>query len=104
RADGAGRQQSLLRRAGAAMSGSVAGLVYLQVLYFALGAGLLPLLGLGGRAGRPLLPQLGLAYMAWIALAGILGAELALVHVPLGLVELTVLALVVGVAGFWRAL
>lgn len=83
------------------MSGSLAGLLYLQVLYVAIGAGLLQLLGLGGRrtlAGR----RLGLAYMAGIAVVGVLAAELALIQITLGLVELTLLALAIGVTAFLR--
>jgi hypothetical protein len=78
------------------MSGSLAGLVYLQVLCLAIGAGLLQLLGLRGWR------RLGLAYMAGVAVVGLLAAELVLVQVSLGLVELTLLALVLGVTAFLR--
>jgi hypothetical protein len=76
------------------MSGSLAGLLYLQLLYLSIGVGLLGLLrvrpfGLRALAGF----GIGLAYVSGVAAAGILGAELALIHVPLGLVELTLVAL-----------
>ncbi|MDX6447911.1 MAG: hypothetical protein QOD08_374 [Gaiellaceae bacterium] len=78
------------------MSGSVVGLLYLQVLYLAIGVALLQLLGLRGWR------RLGLAYMAGLAAVGLLAAELVLIQITLGLVELTLLALVVGVAAFIR--
>lgn len=78
------------------MSGSLAGLVYLQLLYLAIGTGLLQLLGLHGWR------RLGLAYMAGVAGVGLLAAELVLVQITLGLVELTLLALVLGVTAFLR--
>jgi 4-amino-4-deoxy-L-arabinose transferase-like glycosyltransferase len=78
------------------MSGSLAGLVYLQLLYLAIGTGLLQLLGLRGWR------RLGLAYMAGVAVVGLLAAELVLVQVSLGLIELTLLALVLGVTAFLR--
>ncbi|MDX6510314.1 MAG: hypothetical protein QOG81_2066 [Gaiellaceae bacterium] len=78
------------------MSGSLVGLLYLQVLYLAIGVALLQLLGLRGWR------RLGLAYMAGLAAVGLLAAELVLIQITLGLVELTLLALVVGVAAFLR--
>jgi hypothetical protein len=78
------------------MSGSLVGLLYLQVLYLAIGAGLLQLLGLRGWR------RLGLAYLAGLAAVGLLAAELVLVQITLGLVELTLLALVMGVTAFLR--
>ena len=78
------------------MSGSLVGLLYLQVLYLAIGAGLLQLLGLRGWR------RLGLAYLAGLAVVGLLAAELVLVQITLGLVELTLLALVTGVTAFLR--
>jgi hypothetical protein len=78
------------------MSGSLVGLLYLQVLYLAIGAGLLQLLGLRGWR------RLGLAYLAGLAVVGLLAAELVLVQITLGLVELTLLALVMGVTAFLR--
>lgn len=85
------------------MSGSLAGLLYLQLLYLAIGVGLLPLLRIAPFDLRALAGfRIGLAYISGIAAAGILGAELALIHVPLGLVELTLLALVLLVFAFMR--
>jgi hypothetical protein len=84
------------------MSGNLAGLIYLQVVYLALGVEALWLLGfrdLRALAG----PRLGLAYVAGIAATGILSAELALVHVPLGLVELSLLAAVLAGTLWLRA-
>jgi len=78
------------------MSGSLVGLLYLQVLYVAIGAALLQLLGLRGWR------RLGLTYMAGLAAVGLLAAELVLVQITLGLVELTLLALVMGVTAFLR--
>ena len=78
------------------MSGSLVGLLYLQVLYLAIGAGVLQLLGLRGWR------RLGLAYTAGLAVVGVLAAELVLVQITLGLVELTLLALVTGVTAFLR--
>ena len=46
------------------MSGSLAGLLYLQVLYLAIGTALLQLVGLRGWR------RLGLAYMAGLAAVG----------------------------------
>ncbi|MDX6511568.1 MAG: hypothetical protein QOE36_1072 [Gaiellaceae bacterium] len=83
------------------MSGSLAGLLYLQVVYAAIGVGLVALLGLI-PSRRALLPQLGLAYMAGVASVGILAADLALADVGLGLVELTLLAVVLLGLGLWR--
>ena len=78
------------------MSGSLVGLVYLQLLYLAIGAGLLQLLGLRGWR------RLGLAYMVGVAGVGVLAAELVLIQISLGLVELSLLGLVVGVTAFLR--
>ena len=83
------------------MSGSLLGLFYLQLLYLAIGAGLLRLLGLGGWRTLAGL-RLGLAYLAGVAVVGVLAAELVLVQISLGLVELTLIALVVGVTAFLR--
>jgi hypothetical protein len=83
------------------MSGSLVGLLYLQLLYVAIGAGLVQLLGIGGwrkLAGV----RLGLAYLAGVAFVGVLAAELVLIQVSLGLVELTLLALVLGATAFLR--
>ncbi len=79
------------------MSGSLVGLLYLQVLYVAIGAGLLRLLGFGGGLRALAGFRIGLAYIAGVGGIGILAAELALLNISLGLVELTLLA--VGVTG-----
>ncbi|MDQ5821322.1 MAG: hypothetical protein M3540_07780 [Actinomycetota bacterium] len=84
------------------MSGSLAGLVYLQFLYLAIGAGLLQLLGLVGWRKLAGL-RVGLAYVAGVAAAGILAAELALARISLGPIELTLLALVVCVTAYLRS-
>ena len=78
------------------MSGSLVGLVYLQLLYFAIGAGLLHLAGL--HSWR----RVGLAYLAGVAVVGVLAAQLVLIQITLGLVELTLLAVVLGVTAFLR--
>ena len=75
------------------MSGSLAGLLYLQLLYVTIGAGLLRLLGFGGGLRALAGFRLGLAYVAGVAGIGILAAELALLNISLGLVELTLLAI-----------
>jgi hypothetical protein len=84
------------------VKGSLAGLLVAQALYVALGAGLLPLLRLAPSRAL-LLRRLGLAYMVGVAAAGILAAHLALLDAPLGLLELTLLA-VVALALGWRRL
>lgn len=76
------------------MSGSLLGLVYLQLLYVAIGAGVLRLLGFGGGLRALAGFRLGLAYVAGVAGIGILAAELALLNISLGLLELTLLAIV----------
>jgi hypothetical protein len=76
------------------MSGSLVGLLYLQILYLAIGTGLLRLLGLGGGLRSLAGFRIALAYVAGVAGTGILAAELALLNVSLGLVELTLLAIV----------
>jgi hypothetical protein len=84
------------------VSGSLAGLLFAQVLYLGIGAGLLPLLGIAPTWGL-LRHRFGLAYLVGVVVAGILAAHLALVDAPLGLVELTVLAAVALGLG-WRRL
>ena len=84
------------------MKGSLGGLLVAQVLYLAIGAGLLPLLRIAPTRAL-LLPRIGLAYFVGVAFAGILAAHLALFDAPLGLLELTILALVSLVLG-WRRL
>lgn len=74
------------------MSGSLSGLLFAQVLYLAIGAGVLPLLGMA-PTWAVWWRRIGLAYMVGVAVAGILAAHLALLDAPLGLLELSVLAL-----------
>jgi hypothetical protein len=73
------------------MTGRLAGLLAAQLLYLAIGTGLLPLLRVASTRAE-LLRRLGLGYMVGLAAAGALAAELALLDVPIGLVELSVLA------------
>jgi hypothetical protein len=73
------------------MTGSLAGLVAANVLYLAIGAGLLPLLHVA-RSWSSLLLRLGLAYLVGVTVAGILVAHLALLDLALGLPELFGLA------------
>lgn len=70
---------------------SLAGLLVTQLLYLGVGAGLLPLLRIAPTRDA-FTARLGLAYLVGVAAVGILAAHLALVDVPLGLLELTVLA------------
>jgi hypothetical protein len=76
------------------MSGSLVGLIYLQLLYVVIGAGLFRLLGFAGGLRALAGFRIGLAYIAGLAGVGILAAELALLNISLGLVELTLLAIV----------
>ena len=57
----------------------------LQLLFLALGAGALPLLGIA-RDRAQLLDRLPLAYVAGIAIGGIVAAHLALVNATVGVV------------------
>jgi hypothetical protein len=82
------------------VTGSLAGLLVANLFYLAIGAGLLPLLRIG-RTRDEVLRRMGLAYVLGIAAIGIVGAHLALVGVPLGLVEIVVIAIVVD-AFAWR--
>ena len=77
------------------------GLLLANALYFAIGAGLLPLLRIAPDRGS-LVERLPLAYPVGVAATGILAAHLALIDVPLGLVELVVLAAVVLFFGLRR--
>jgi hypothetical protein len=79
----------------------VIGLLLANALYFAIGAGLLPLLRIAPDRGS-LVERLPLAYPVGVAATGILAAHLALIDVPLGLVELVVLAAVVLFFGLRR--
>jgi hypothetical protein len=84
------------------MTGSLLGLVAANVLYFAVGVGLLPILRIARTWGEAL-TRLPLAYLLGVAATAILAAHLALIEVPLGLAELVVLAGLVLLAG-WRRL
>jgi hypothetical protein len=75
-------------------------LLLLQVLFLALGAALLPVVGIA-RDRAALLARLPLAYMLGIAAAGIVVAHLALLGAAVGPLELAVLAVVLGVVA-WR--
>ena len=82
------------------MSGSLAGLLLANALYLAIGTALLPLLRIA-RTRTELYARLGLAYVLGLATTSALAAHLALIGVPVGLAELTVIAIVAGVLG-WR--
>ncbi len=84
------------------MNGSLVGLLAVNALYLALGAGLLPLLRLAPTR-TALRERLPLAYALGLAVAGVASAHLALVDVPLGLPELAVVAAVVLALGVRRA-
>ena len=84
------------------MTGSLGGLLAANVLYLVIGIALLPLLRIA-RTRAELMAKLGLAYMLGVAATGALSAHLALIDVPVGLTELVVLALILGVAA-WRRL
>ena len=77
------------------------GLLVANVLFFAVGLGLLPLLRIARTRGE-LLARLPLAYLAGTAATGIVAAHLALIEVPLGLAELVVLAGIVLLLGLRR--
>jgi hypothetical protein len=82
------------------LTGSLAGLLAANVLYLVIGTALLPLLRIA-RTRAELSATLGLAYMLGVAATGALSAHLALIDVPVGLTELVVLALILGIAA-WR--
>ena len=84
------------------MKGSLAGLLVAQLLYLAIGTGLLPVLRIAPTRAL-LVRRIGLAYMVGVAVAGVLAAHLALFDAPLGLLELTLVAVVVLALG-WRRL
>ena len=79
----------------------VAGLLGANVLMLVVGLGLLPLLGVA-RSWRELVSRCGLAYLCGIVLVGIVSAHLALVHVAVGWLGLTVLAVCAVAAALWR--
>lgn len=78
------------------------GLLLANALYFAIGVGLLPLFRIASDRAS-LLERLPLAYPVGVATTGIVAAHLALIDVPLGLVELVVFAAVVLFFGLRRA-
>ena len=82
------------------MTGSLAGLLFANALYLAIGIALLPLLRVA-RTRAELWAKLGLAYMLGVAATGALAAHLALIGVPVGLLEVVVLAVLTGVLA-WR--
>jgi hypothetical protein len=84
------------------MSRELAGIVAAQLLYAAIGAGLLPVLRIAPTRGL-LVRRIGLSYLVGVAAVGILAAHLALVDAPIGLVELVLLA-VASLALGWRRL
>jgi hypothetical protein len=77
-------------------------LLLLQLLFLALGAGALPVLGIA-RDRVQLRARLPLAYLVGVALAGIVAAHLALLNAAFGVTELVVLAVVVWAVA-WRRL
>jgi hypothetical protein len=83
----------------------VAALLAANVLMLVAGLGLLPLLGIA-RSWRELVARSGLAYLCGTVLAGVVAANLALVHVSFGWIALVVLASVSVAAGgrrLWRS-
>jgi hypothetical protein len=83
------------------VTGSLAGLLFANALYLVIGIALLPLLRVA-RTREELWAKLGLAYMLGVAATGALAAHLALIGVPVGLVELAVLAVLVGIPAWLR--
>lgn len=77
-------------------------LLLLQVLFLALGAGALPVLGIV-RTRAELLARLPLAYLVGIAVAGIVAAHLALLGAGVGVAELAVLTVLMWAVA-WRRL
>jgi hypothetical protein len=67
------------------------GLLGANLLIAAIGLGTLPLLGVA-RSWRELLSRCGLAYLCGLVVVGIVSAHLALVHVSVGWIALSVLA------------
>ncbi len=84
------------------MTSHVVALLLANVLMLLLGCGLLPFLRLA-RSRRELLTRAPLGYAVGLAATGILAAELAVVHVPLGRVLLPVFAVASLGLGLWRA-
>jgi hypothetical protein len=80
------------------VNADVARLMLLNGLIFLLGLGLLPLLRITSDS-RELRSRWPLAYMIGVATLGTVGATLELVHVPLGLAEVAVLAVAAAAGG-----
>ena len=83
------------------MTSNIVAIAGANVLMLVLGAGLLPLLRLASTR-RELLMRLPLAYAAGLAATGILAADLAVAHVPVGWIVLAILAAVSAVLGLRR--
>jgi hypothetical protein len=79
----------------------VAGLLGANALMLVGGLGLLPLLGVAG-SWRQLVRRSGLAYLCGLVLAGIVAANLALVHVSFGWPGLAVVGALCATLGAWR--
>jgi hypothetical protein len=79
----------------------VTGILLANALFFAIGVGLLPILRIA-RTRDEVVARLSLAYLVGVAATGIVAAHLALVDIPIGLVELVVLAAVVLYLGLRR--
>ena len=83
-------RRQLLRRAGAALTGSLAGLLVANALYLVIGVALLPLLRDRAHADRARGPPRARRTSLGVAATGALSAHLALIGVPVGLPELVV--------------
>jgi MFS family permease len=83
------------------LSSDVARLLLLNTFVFVLGLGLLPLLRVA-QSWSEVRSRWPLSYMVGLAVLGITGATLELVHVPLGLVEVAVLSVAATVGGGLR--
>ncbi|MDX6412583.1 MAG: hypothetical protein QOE91_2099 [Gaiellaceae bacterium] len=77
-------------------------LLLLQLVFLALGAGALPVLGIA-RDRATLRARLPLAYLVGVALAGVVAAHLALLNAAVGVTEVVVLAVLVWLVA-WRRL
>ena len=78
-----------------------AGLLGANLLILVVGIGALPLLGVA-RSWRELLARSGLGYLCGFVVVGVVSAHLALVHVSVGWIGLSVLAALAVAAIFWR--
>ena len=85
------------------MSADAARLLLLNLLVLVLGLGLLPLLRIA-PSWPALRSRWPLAYMVGVAILGIVDATLELVHAPLGLIEVSVLAVAAAAGGSFRLL